>query len=93
MTCRKPSSTSLSELLDAPRRSSRKREDKSYAECPDIVIEEDFLSGPAAKKPALLGGPGANMTISVSNGIEMESDSEEDDVLPHIPYPKVKKNK
>jgi len=78
------SSPSLSDLLDAPRRSARKREDKSYAECPDIVIEEDFMSGPAAKKPAIQG----STSLTVSNGIEMESESEDDDVLPHIPPPK-----
>ena len=50
------------------------------------MIEEDFLSGPAAKKPAMQGPlPGC----AVSNGIEMESDSEDDDILPHIPPPKV----
>ena len=37
------------------RRSSRKREDKSYVECPDIVIEEDYLSKPSPAKKANLG--------------------------------------
>ena len=41
------------------RRSSRKREDKSYVESPDIVIEEDYISKPSpAKKPNLGGGLG-----------------------------------
>lgn len=55
------------------RRSSRKRDEKSYVECPDIVIEEDFLSKPSPAKKANLssgtndippkktrGGGGAN---------------------------------
>merc|ERR1719166_70313 len=49
-------SPSLADLLDQPerRRSGRKREDKSYVECPDIVIEEDYLSKPSPAKKANL---------------------------------------
>ena len=44
------------------RRSSRKREDKSYVECPDIVIEEDYLSKPSpAKKANLSTGNNTDM--------------------------------
>ena len=71
--------------MDPPRRSTRKREDKSYVECPDIVIEEDYVGPSAAKKPSLHGA-GQN---TVANGIEMESDEDDDDLLPHIPPPKV----
>jgi len=80
-------SASLSDLLDAPRRGSRKRENKSYVEYSDMAIE-DFLSGPAAKKSAISGGVGANMSVAVSNGIEMEDSDDDDEDLPPIPLPK-----
>jgi len=83
-------------IIDNPRRSGRKREDRSYVESPDIVIEEDYVSKPSpAKKPNLghvkekeketkeLDGvkkPGH------TNGIEMESDEDtEDENLPPVP--------
>jgi len=66
----KPSPQSLADLLQEPRRSGRKREDKSYVECPDIVIEEDYLSKPSPAKNAklsnnsnsdIIGGPGVGL--------------------------------
>ena len=82
-------------MLETRRRSGRKREDKSYVECPDIVIEEDYLSKPSpAKRPNLnnsLGRLGNH--LNNSNGIEMESDEEEidddDENELQIPSPKV----
>jgi len=49
--------TSPSDIFDPPRRSGRKREDKSYVESPDIVIEEDYISKPSPAKKPNLGGP------------------------------------
>jgi len=58
----------LADLLNEPRRSGRKREDKSYVECPDIVIEEDYLSKPSpAKKANLSMGSGGLMTTPEHN--------------------------
>lgn len=80
------------------RRSGRKREDKSYVESPDIVIEEDYISKPSpAKKPNL--GPHvaakepepvaavAKKPGQTNGSIEMESDGEdtEDENLPPVP--------
>ena len=78
---------------DEPRRrSGRKREDKSYVESPDIVIEEDYISKPSpAKKPNLGNGGQQGKEIigglkekeaemikkPGTNGIEMESEGEE----------------
>ena len=45
-------------MFDPPRRSGRKREDKSYVESPDIVIEEDYISKPSPAKKPNLGGHG-----------------------------------
>jgi hypothetical protein len=106
------------------RRSSRKREDKSYVECPDIVIEEDYLSKPSPAKKANLsmgvldmpakktrGGIGAKEGVggreqegrevavgatvggAQTNGIQMESDEEEegDDMFPPVPLPQVRR--
>jgi len=79
------------------RRSSRKREDKSYVESPDIVIEEDYVSKPSpAKKPNLGNGPSGGpeaktkevegSKLGHTNGIEMESDGEEEEEnLPLVP--------
>ena len=51
------------------RRSSRKREDKSYVECPDIVIEEDYLSKPSpAKKANLSSGNNADLPVKKTRG-------------------------
>jgi len=84
----------LNDLLAGERRrSGRKREDKSYVECPDIVIEEDYLSKPSpAKRPNLgdRGGGGGgkagnhapatgNHNSGTTNGIDMESEDEVDD--------------
>jgi len=85
----KNKSPSLADLLDQPRRSSRKREDKSYVECPDIVIEEDYLSKPSPAKKANLGGePQPVKKPGQTNGIEMESEEDEDDeIFPPLPPP------
>lgn len=82
-------SPSLADLLDQPRRSGRKREDKSYVECPDIVIEEDYLSKPSPAKKANLGGdPLLPKKPGQTNGIEMESDEDDDDeIFPPVPHP------
>lgn len=85
-------------------------------ECPDIVIEEDYLSKPSPAKKANLGGTpeevkkprrrgkpiqvekgkendtqGGNKDVAQTNGIEMESDGEDDsdDTFPPIPPPQV----
>ena len=81
----------MADLLDQPRRSSRKREDKSYVECPDIVIEEDYLSKPSPAKKANLGdNPQPAKKPGQTNGIEMESDEDEDDeIFPPLPPPQV----
>ena len=51
------------------RRSSRKREDKSYVECPDIVIEEDYLSKPSpAKKANLSSGNNLDLPAKKTRG-------------------------
>ena len=51
------------------RRSSRKREDKSYVECPDIVIEEDYLSKPSpAKKANLSSGNNVDLPTKKTRG-------------------------
>jgi len=83
-------SPSLADLLDQPRRSGRKREDKSYVECPDIVIEEDYLSKPSPAKKANLGGELGQLVKKPgqTNGIEMESDEDDDDeIFPPVPPP------
>jgi len=82
-------SPSLADLLDQPRRSGRKREDKSYAECPDIVIEEDYLSKPSPAKKANLGTePQPVKKPGQTNGIEMESEEDDDDeIFPPLPPP------
>ena len=80
------------ETRKTARRSGRKREDRSYVECPDIVIEEDYLSKPSpAKRPNLNssspGGVGAGVikpgnhvtNNGGTNGIAMESDQEDGD--------------
>ena len=85
-------SPSLADLLDQPRRSGRKREDKSYVECPDIVIEEDYLSKPSPAKKANLGGELGQLVKKPgqTNGIEMESDEDDDDeIFPPVPPPQV----
>ena len=87
-------SPSLADLLDQPRRSGRKREDKSYVECPDIVIEEDYLSKPSPAKKANLGGPEPQPVkkpnSGQTNGIEMESDEDDDEeIFPPLPPPQV----
>jgi len=82
----------LLETRKTARRSGRKREDRSYVECPDIVIEEDYLSKPSpAKRPNLNssspGGVGAGVikpgnhvtNNGGTNGIAMESDQEDGD--------------
>ena len=87
-----------SSLIENPRRSGRKREDRSYVESPDIVIEEDYVSKPSpAKKPNLghvkekeketkeLDGV-KKQQPGHTNGIEMESDEDtEDENLPPVP--------
>jgi len=87
----KNKSPSLADLLDQPRRSGRKREDKSYVECPDIVIEEDYLSKPSPAKKANLGIGGEPQPVKKpgqTNGIEMESDEDDDDeMFPPVPLP------
>lgn len=40
--------------MDGPRRSLRRREEKSYAESPDLIIEEDSTTSNVAKNN---GGP------------------------------------
>ena len=86
----------LNELLETRRRSGRKREDKSYVECPDIVIEEDYLSKPSPpKRPNLANSVGGKLGnhVNNSNGIEMESDDdmeeEEEEVEAIMPTLKV----
>ena len=48
------------------RRSGRKREDKSYVEFPDIVIEEDQVSKPSPPKRPNLNGSGPTPDIDVT---------------------------
>jgi len=54
------------------RRSGRKREDKSYVECPDIVIEEDYISKPSPpKRPNLNGGaPPPSAQLNATGGVK-----------------------
>jgi len=54
------------------RRSGRKREDKSYVECPDIVIEEDYISKPSPpKRPNLNGGaPPPTAQLNATGGVK-----------------------
>ena len=53
------------DILDKSiRRSGRKREDKSYVEFPDIVIEEDQVSKPSPPKRPNLNGSGPTNNIS-----------------------------
>ena len=62
-------------------------------ESPDIVIEEDYVSKPSpAKKPNLGNGPSGGPEARTkeveghTNGIEMESDGEEEEeILPLVP--------
>jgi len=89
----KTTQAQLNELLETRRRSGRKREDKSYVECPDIVIEEDYSLKPSpAKRPNLGGGiagggggggvvkaAGNHVHNNSTNGIDMESEEEEVD--------------
>jgi len=80
----KTTQAQLNELLGERRRSGRKREDKSYVECPDIVIEEDYLSKPSPPKRPNLGGGGVRVgnhvgSNNATNGIQMESEEEVDD--------------
>lgn len=71
-------------LLDGPRRSLRKREEKSYAESPDMIIEEDI---PMQNSVA--------PAVALNNGdVEMESEEEEEldetsAPVADLPLPKV----
>lgn len=44
--------TSTAVNMDGPRRSRRKREEKSYAESPDLIIEEDRSLPSASSSPS-----------------------------------------
>ena len=68
--------TSPSDLFDPPRRSGRKREDKSYVESPDIVIEEDYISKPSPAKKPNLGGHGREKENPNEKTIENEMEIE-----------------
>ena len=81
------------------RRSSRKKEDKSYVEIPDSMIEltdsRGHNNGPSSCKD---GGFSQNMSgggaTGLSNGdVEMESEESDDEDLPLLPLPKVGKLK
>ena len=82
------------------RRSSRKKEDKSYVEIPDSMLEitesKGHTNGPLSFKE--LTGYGQNNTgggaTVLSNGdVEMESEDDDDEDLPLLPLPKVRKLK
>ena len=80
------------------RRSSRKKEDKSYVEIPDSMIEmtesRAHNNGPVSCKDRgfsqnISGGGG----VGLSNGdVEMESEEDDDEDLPLLPLPKVRKS-
>ena len=91
--------------FENPRRSGRKRDEKSYVESPDIVIEEDYVSKPSPAKKPNLGTLGFKekekekepeqlpvKKPGQTNGIEMESDGEdtEDENLPPVPSVQVR---
>lgn len=63
-------------MFDPPRRSGRKREDKSYVESPDIVIEEDYISKPSPAKKPNLGGHGREQGKEYQKENENEMDME-----------------
>ena len=77
-------------LMDGPRRSLRKREEKSYAESPDMIIEEDLTSQ---------NNSSHQTTAAVLNNGDVEMESEEEEELDEttapvseIPLPKVRGN-
>ena len=88
--------------VDAPRRSLRKREEKSYTETPDFIIEEDLgRKGRQLGKSALAthtnnsnstedrsaaAGPGNSTTNALSNG-DVVMESDDDDDGPLEPLP------
>ena len=78
--------------MDGPRRSSRKREEKSYAESPDFIIEEALLAGSKQERATNhVTKEIVNNSVVVSNGdVEMESDDDDDAELPPLPLPKVR---
>ena len=88
--------------MDPPppiRRSSRKKEDKSYVEIPDSMIEladsRGHNNGPSSCKDGGfshdVSGEGA---MALTNGdVEMESEEDDDEDLPLLPLPKVGKLK
>jgi len=65
----KQQAQTLADLLE-PRRSGRKREDKSYVECPDIVIEEDYLSKPSPAKKANLSMGAAGLKTTPDHSVK-----------------------
>ena len=82
--------------MDGSRRSIRKREDKSYVEINDSMVELDNSkrrnNGPSCMK---VGGSGHGTSIggsvALSNGgVEMESEDDDDEDLPLLPLPKVR---
>jgi hypothetical protein len=68
------------DLASGPRRSLRKREEKSYAESPDLIIEEDDNSN-SNGRPFMkhgLGGADRLSSLALNNGdVEMMSDGED----------------
>ena len=89
----------LGHNMDAPRRSSRRREEKSYVEIPDSMIEtidsthrnDASLS---CKDKGMVHSSSGGGAVGLSNGdVEMESEDDEDEDLPLLPLPKVRKLK
>ena len=78
------------------RRSSRKKEDKSYVEIPDSMIEltdsRGHNNGPlSCKDKGFSQNSTSGGATALSNGdVEMESEDDDDEDLPLLPLPKVR---
>jgi len=78
------------------RRSSRKKEDKSYVELPDSMIDiaesRGHNNGPLSCKDRGFSQNNSDTgAIGLSNGdVEMESEEDDDEDLPLLPLPKVR---
>ena len=78
------------------RRSSRKKEDKSYVELPDSMIDiaesRGHNNGPlSCKDRGFSQNNSDGGAIGLSNGdVEMESEDDDDEDLPLLPLPKVR---
>ena len=89
----------LGHNMDGPRRSSRRREEKSYVEIPDSMIElaESRHQNDASlscKDRGMVHSASGGGAVGLSNGdVEMESEDDDDEDLPLLPLPKVRKLK